>query len=259
MEKLKIVAIAFVYNEINFIDYKRQWAEEQDIELYIIDNMSNDGTWEYLQEKGIPSHRFNTNSGFHLVSLQQELIKTLHQIQPDWFVYHGCDTFYYTKNGLRNDIELANQQGHDALGLMGISIKNTGEVVPKNMSIFHVYQHGEITKNFFQVGKYTPTVKIHGDNIKCQNGKTIPSGVIINYGMTKSAKDREETLRRRKIAWRDGLRKDFGGHYRQASIKKWIWKKTELKNIAINNYGYVLEILKKYKQNDFWGKKQNGY
>lgn len=248
MEKLKIVAIAFVYNEIKFIDYKRQWAEEQDVDLYIIDNMSNDGTWEYLQEKGIPSHRFNTNHRFNLVALQQELIKTLHKIQPDWFVYHGCDTFYYTKNGLRNDIELANQQGHDALGMMGISIKNTGEVVPTNMNIFQVYQLGNMTKNHFQVGKYTPTVKIHGDNIKCVNGKTIPSGVIINFGMTKSAKEREETYNRRQLSWRkDGLRKDFGGHYTQGSQKKWVWKKSEVKNIRVTNYGYVFDILKNYK------------
>lgn len=240
MEKLKIVAIGYVYNEIEYIKYKHMWAIQQNFDLYIIDNMSTDGTWEYLQENNIPSHRFDTQNKFNIVTLQKELIRTLHTLKPDWYIWNGCDTFRYTKNGLRHDIELANSLGYDSLTLTLIDMKNTGEERVENSSPFHTYFFGEIVKDQTSIGKYNQDIKLHGDNIKSSNKKNIIfDGVLVNYGMTKKLKEREITFARRKLAWKqDGLRKDFGGHYRIASVKKWIWKKNELKDIRLTNYGY---------------------
>lgn len=240
MEKLKIVAIGYVYNEIEYIKYKHMWAIQQDVDLYVIDNMSTDGTWEYLQENNIPSHRFNTQNKFNIVTLQKELVNTLHKLKPDWYIWNGCDTFRYTKNGLRNDIEFADSQGYDSLTLTLIDIKNTGEKKEKNKSPFHTYFYGNIVRDQTTIGKYNKDIKLHGDNIKSFNKKNILfDGVLVNYGMTKSVKEREETYNRRQLAWKkDGLRKDFGGHYKQASLKKWVWKKEEVKDIRLTGYGY---------------------
>lgn len=244
MSKLKILAIGFVYNEIEYIKYKHMWAIQQDVDLYIIDNMSTDGTWEYLKENNIPSHRFDTQNRFNLVKLQGELIKTLHNIKPDWFIYHGCDTFYYTKNGLRNDIEIANNHGYDSISLMGISLKNTGEKRSNDQNPLNTYFHGNPSKEFIMLGKYQDQIKIHGDNIKCFNKKIINDGVIVNYGMTKRVKEREETFARRQLAWRkDGLRKDFGGHYQLGSQKKWIWKMNEVKDLRLTVYAYFFPLV----------------
>lgn len=257
MSKLKILAIGFVYNEIEYIKYKHMWALQQDIDLYIIDNMSTDGTWEYLKENNIPSHRFDTQNRFNLVKLQGELIKTLHKIKPDWFIYNGCDTFRYTKNGLRNDIEKANSHGFDAISLMLIDLKNTGENRNDNLGPFNKYFYGNILKQQITIGKYCDGVKLHGDNIKCNNKIVINDGVIVNYGMTKRVKEREETFARRQLAWRkDGLRKDFGGHYQLGSQKKWIWKLNEVKDLRITIYSYffpevqkLISMLNTYEKN----------
>ncbi len=245
-KKLKIIAIGFVYNEIEFIKYKHMWCKQQDIDLYIIDNMSKDGTWEYLRENNIPSHRFDTQNRFNLIKLQEELIKTLHKLKPDWFIYNGCDTFRYTKNGLRKDIEMANEEGHDTLSLMLLDIKNTGEIKEKNKTVFNTYFYGDIIKQQITIGKYHENLKIHGDNIKCMNKKVLNDGVLVNYGMTKDIKDREETLARRQLAWKkDGLRKDFGGHYLGASRKKWKWNLNEVKDLRLTAYAYFFPEVQK--------------
>lgn len=259
-EKLKIVAIAFVYNEIEYIKYKHMWAKQQDVDLYIIDNMSTDGTWDYLRENDIPSHRFDTQNRFNLVKLQGELIKTLHKIKPDWVIYHGADTFYYTKNGLRNDIENANENGNDGISLMGISMKNTGEKKEKNKNSFNTYFFGNPTKHFIMVGKYHENFKLYGDNIKTVNKKEILDGVIVNYGMTKSVKDREETFARRQLAWKkDGLRKDFGGHYLGGSRKKWKWNLNEVKDIRVTIYAYFFPQVQKLQNmcDEYFKEKEN--
>jgi hypothetical protein len=244
---MKIVAISFVWNEIKFIKYKHEWAKNQGIDLYIIDNMSDDGTWEYLKENNIPSHRFDTNDSFNLVKLQNELIDTLHKIKPDWYLYQGGDEFFFTPDGLINDIKKLESEGYDSLSLKHIEIRNTGEIVNNGDNIFDVFNYCTIESNQVRIGKYDKAITITGDGVSHRNCKKIPYALLVNYGMTKSKEERDKTLERRQKAWGEGLKSGYGKHYVIAKNKNWTWDKNHLTDIRTTGYGYYLDIIKKYK------------
>tara|TARA_B100000315_G_C14180540_1_gene408697 strand:- start:132 stop:455 length:324 start_codon:yes stop_codon:yes gene_type:complete len=91
---MKVIGIQNIWNEIDYLPLKIKWCEKNNIEPYIIDNMSDDGSWEWLQKNNIPSHRFDTGGAFHLSKLNDEMTKTLHKIKPSWIIYMGCDEFF---------------------------------------------------------------------------------------------------------------------------------------------------------------------
>ena len=86
---MRTLCILTIYNEIKFLPYKLQYCIDNNLDLYVIDNMSNDGSWEWLQENNIKSHRFDTDGMFYLKALQKEMVKTVHKEKPDWAIYNG--------------------------------------------------------------------------------------------------------------------------------------------------------------------------
>jgi hypothetical protein len=247
MSQLNILAIAFVYNEIQFIEHKINWANEYNINLYIIDNISTDGTWEVLQEHKVPSHQFDTNGVFHLTNLQAELLKTIHQLKPDWVIYHGADTFYFTPQGLRNDIELAELEGFDGLIVDFFDIRNTGETYTKDLNLYEVYQYGiDMNQKRKSIFKYKKDLEVYGDNFNPKFCKIISGGILLNYGMTKPAAQRENTLKRRESAWEQGLNRRFGSHYLRAQASNWCWDKSQLIHIKDTPWAYTLDNMINY-------------
>jgi hypothetical protein len=246
MAQTKILAISFAFNEINFIKLKKQWCKNENIDLYIIDNISNDGTWECLLEQGISCHQFDTNGEFHLNKLQDELIKTVHAIKPDWIIYMGADEFLFSPNGIRKDIEEADRQGYTVINNKTLNFHNTGENSDLHMfeKFFYYSDYGTQVR----IKKYSPNISLWADyfvgdtNIKKSSGFC-----LVNYGDTKTAAEREETLKRREKAWANNLDKNFGNHYVKGKAKNWIWDKTELIDIRTTNYSWVLQKLKELK------------
>ena len=57
-KKLKIVQISCVYNEMEYLPHQLKYIKSQGLDVYVIDNCSTDGTWEWLQENKTPSHQF---------------------------------------------------------------------------------------------------------------------------------------------------------------------------------------------------------
>lgn len=231
---MKILAIAFAYNEINYLPLKLSWANKENVDLYIIDNMSNDGTWEYLQDNNIPSHRIDTNETFDLTKLQAEVVKTLHEIKPDWVIYHGTDLFFITDNGIRNEIEIAELDGFDSLKMKCVFMNNTGEI-HEPFNPFNTFFYGNFIEDLTMISKYNENINISGDNLNNINTKFI-DGLIVNYGMTKTIKEREITLLRRQKSWANGLNPVFGCHYRKAKKQDWIWDKNNCVDLRNNKY-----------------------
>lgn len=68
-------------------------------------------------------------------------------------------------------------------------------------------------------------------------------GVVINYGNTKPAKEREDTYRRRKKAWDHGLDHNYGVHYLEGRMKHWRWDRSELVDIRTTDFGRYIKKL----------------
>ena len=68
---------------------------KQGCDIFVMDNFSNDGTYEWLLENNISTTRIDTNDSFYLSKLQRALVEEIKKISPDWIIYTGVDMFYH--------------------------------------------------------------------------------------------------------------------------------------------------------------------
>lgn len=244
----RVLAIGFVYNEMKYMPMKLEWARSEGIELYVIDNMSTDGTWEWLQANGVPSHRVDTGGSFDLRILQDSMMKTLAEIRPDWVVYQGADTFMMFQDGVRTAIREAELAGGNALHMDIVDFRNTGED-HRGFDPYGTYNYAVINeKVMVLVFEYRDGLEIAGDNIMGMDLYDV-EGAIFNYGMTKTKDERIETYERRKKAWENGMPSIMGEHYEMAQSVDWKWDRNDLVNVAGTKYWpYVMRLFRMNKK-----------
>jgi glycosyltransferase involved in cell wall biosynthesis len=231
-----ITAIMSTYNELDYLPLKIQWCRSNHIELYVCDNLSDDGTWEMLQHEHIPSHRYSSDGTFSERRLQQEIHDTLCRLSPDWVLYMGCDLFFTLPY---IDISKYNCVSFDFL-----SPKYTGEkrIYPFNPFTNFTYVKHEGTLKF--LFKWDENIRFDGDNIIVPNEQCYKSDCIaINYGDTKTVRQRETTLSRKRKAWENGDNLNHGCHLEDGGNVGWLWDKNYLWDISCDlTYLKILKI-----------------
>jgi hypothetical protein len=236
---MKILVAAFAYNERKYLPYFVNYYRNQGCDILVLDNYSNDGTYEWLVKNNVHTGRVDTNGTFHLGILQTALMNEIKKINPDWVIYLGVDLFYYFDDNICKVIEEADKKGYNIIRTSAFSAYNTGEKfeLPFDKKYFYVKKE----KSYQMIAKYQKGFKIVADNISVSNHKRLESnGFFINYGMCKPAEEREETYRRRQKAWAEGLKPYWGTHYKRAHEIKWTWEKRLLIDIrTISEYKFI--------------------
>jgi len=226
---MKVLAIAFVYNEMPFIERAIDYYKHQGCDLYVIDNMSTDGTWEWLQENNIPSHQFNTLNSFQLEWLQEEMIKTIHKIKPDWFLWFAPDLFHVFSSTIKETIEEVECLDYNQIVSDCYCVKNTGEEYA--LPLYEHYKYASINKRVLLCSKYSNELSILADRITIPYPEKAEMGVILEYGGCKPVEYQEAKLKRRQKAWKMGTPKGHGTHYLEGKKKNWIYEKEGLIDI----------------------------
>lgn len=226
---MDILLIAFVYNELPYIEKMVSYYKSQGLNVYIIDNMSNDGTYEWLLENNIECSRFNTNESFDLTLLQAEVYRVIMLKKPDWIVYAAADLYYVFDKPINEII-----WDHDLLGYNQLIVKcygalNTGEEF--NTPLYKNYIHGKFYRNLTMISKYDIDLKMNGDNILIPNINNIEvPGIMVNYGACKPKNEQIIKLKRRQSAWDNGLSERTGKHFKSGSLIDWTWNKDDYLN-----------------------------
>jgi len=234
---MKIVVAAFAYNERKYISHMVDYYQSQGCELLILDNYSNDGTYEWLVENKIRTLRVDTNESFHLAKLQHTLLHELTKVCPDWVVYTGIDTYFYFEGTIRAEIERAAYFNYNTIQTTHLEAYNTGEnfALPFQDNYFYI----DIKKRKREmIAKYDAKgFRLIADTIRIHNKKIYASdGMLINYGQCKPKAERKETYARRRKAWKLGEPEGHGQHYVINQAHNWIWTKEELLDIRETPY-----------------------
>jgi glycosyltransferase involved in cell wall biosynthesis len=240
---MRLLMITFVYNEIKYLPHVIDYYRSQGCEIYIIDNYSNDGTWEWLQENNIPSHRCDTNEEFAVETLQRDLEKTVHQLKPDWVMFAGADLYFIVEGTLQEYIQYIDKEGYNLLSLLCLTPLNTGE--PYGLPLCKCYFFSAIYRNVPMISKYTPEWTIIGDDIQLSEPRMIiGEGVAVNYGGCKTKEEQEAKLQRTIKAWENGTtRKNHSVHYPKWKKKEWIFDKEGLIDLRESEYyKYIKKI-----------------
>ena len=231
---LKIIQISCVYNEIDFLPNQIKYIKSQGLDVYVIDNYSTDGTWEWLQENKIPSHQLDTNNMFDLSKNHAELTKTAKKLKADWIYFADGDLFPVSKEyTIREFIEIADSTGHNTVFSDVIHMFNTGE---KRKGLFDTYFYGDKQDKWLKIVKSKYLKFVVGDGLALDKYKGMQKIiddeiVLFNFGMTKEKHQREETLKRREKAWENGLNRKLGRGFTAAKKQKWRWKKDDLTDV----------------------------
>lgn len=238
---MKITTIIFAYNELPYLPYWKTYYLNQGCGLYVIDNMSTDGTWEWLQDNNIPSHRFDTEGAFQLEWLMAELKNTLDKIKPDWFVIAGIDMYHIFTNRISEVIKKADLCGYNQIKCRYIfPFKNTGEPFYRDMRKVFFYAEKKNPSNVCLISKYVKDLTIKGDMVELPFSTILHSGAILEYGMCKPKEVNEEKYQRRKKAWDlYGTPKGHGIHYMKGREVNWKWDKERLIDVRKHEQGKV--------------------
>jgi hypothetical protein len=237
---MRILATTFAYNERKYIEQWVNYYRSQGCELYVLDNMSTDGTYEWLVENKVPCAQVDTGKAFHLHKLQDELMWDLEIIKPDWVVYNGIDLFTVTEKKLCDTLKELDDQGYNQLQLPCYNVFNTGEEFGTPLQKH--FTRGGLYRNLIMTAKYEKGFNIRNDNLGIENeNPRRVAGYMFNYGGCKPAQEQEEKLQRREKAWSEGLPSNVGKHFRAGRARGWVYGKDETEDLSIEPFWKYIE------------------
>jgi len=244
---MKTLMITFVYNELKYLPHTIEYYKKNGCDVYIIDNYSKDGTYEWLVENNIPCHRLDTNESFHVQLLEADLMRTVHRIKPDWVIFGSADLYHVTEIPISEYIEKVDSLGFNQLRLPCISAINVDEIY--NLPMPKHQNYGLYYKPLTMISKYNENLYLGGDDFFVNNAKPFTSdeGVSINYGPCKPNKDQDVKLERTRKAHANGMHPLLSVHYEKGKKLDWKFPKNifgdkifELKDSKYWNY--ILKI-----------------
>lgn len=244
---MKYLYITHIWNEIDYLPLKVKWCKRNGLDIYILDNYSDDGSWEWLMENKIPSERIDTGGSFHLGILQKKIDSIIKKIKPEWIIYLGLDSFAMTDNKLCDEIAKISKKGFNIIQMTWGNMLNTGESRNKFDPFNTYFYYATIKQKIKLIWKYHSLCKLYADEIIYPKHKKITNlkGIILNYGNTKSINQRIETLNRRRKAWKKGLTKGWGTYYLTYVKTNWIWNAAKVPNIKRSIYFKYIQKLQK--------------
>lgn len=232
---MKILNVICCYNEINYLPYVVKYYQHQDIDIFVLDNYSNDETWDWLQNNGIACERFDTDGAFDVVRQQNLRLEKYEELKPDWVIYGDADEFIITYEPIRDVIAKADKKNNNIIRLRKFDFRYTGEKREKRdpRSIYYYYEENYQEFGGIQrIHKNTKDISYSGDFIDFPDKKILDvKGFVLNYGGTKDKENGKDLLKRRKKAWEKGLNKVYGWHYLDYEKRDWFWDKNKLLDI----------------------------
>jgi hypothetical protein len=237
-KKSTVLNIICSYNEYQYLPNVVRYYEREGVDVVVADNYSDDATWEWLNDNGVPCFRFDTNGEFNLLK-QQALRKEAMAFykEYEWIIYGDADEYLVSDISLIDLKEKAIELKKSAVSFPCLEMLNTGEVVDyerrkEATNTYEYYMRIGRRHRFFENSR---TIRFYADFIKTNQLLMYEQCVVLNYGRTKPKYLREESLARRKKAWENGLPKLFGEHYLDDSKVGWLWDKKDFDSIKDHN------------------------
>lgn len=242
---MRTLMITFVYNELKYLPHTINYYRKNGCEVYIIDNYSNDGTYEWLIENNISCHRVNTNEAFHVRILEDDLVATVHRLKPDWVIFGSADLYHVTKIPIAEYVK-----GVDALGYNQITLPcidaipvSVNELTPKTPLPEH-FLNAQYYRPLTMISKYDEGFYLEGDTLLINNKRRYNGeGVSINYGPCKPPEEQETKLLRTRKAWEQGMSRGYSHHFEKNKKNNWLYSPDRSFNLKTSPYyEYVLKI-----------------
>lgn len=229
---MRVIATIPVFNEAEFLPLQIAYLRQQGVDIHVIDNESTDGSRAICESLGVTVTSLVTGGAFDLTAIQKERARVAASYQHDWHLYGDADEWNLFADGIVGVCLAAEAQGANVIRTSSYNLYYTGEkrsVDPRHGFYYGALRYsgcGGITR-LHRRGNF----RYHGDAIQGAGLKEYQPGIAamnLNFGGTKPAAARVETLKRRKVAWERGLRRSFGAYMLDAEQRDYTWDRSSL-------------------------------
>lgn len=209
---MKILWVFAVYNELELLPFKLDCINKNNMECYAFDNMSTDGSWEWLSQNGVPSEQFDSKGAYNLAQITDLYDRKIHEVKPDWAITAAPDMFYVHRKfrNFREVIERVNDSGFNIFdsGFRTFTFKFTGLERPGRDPRLTYRYYVDMYENNSCIAKYNPQQRVYADWIVIPDEKIYRSSdfVLLHYAMRHDGQERKTAhYARIQEAWKRGL------------------------------------------------------
>ena len=243
---MKILACGVVHNEIDILPYLLSYYDSQGIEVFIFDNYSDDGTWEYLQANNIECERINSDGSFSLAWFIEKRMEKWREIKPDWCIFLDADEFPLTFQlpSLKELIETRDREGFNVIKQTRVNFRPTGSEDFSQGDPLKIYRYYFIRfpkgKGHLQcerIFKYSDLMRLAGGgHAVWRVDKKVSAepldNPIFHYSMRENAEEKTRQRFDRHNKGGKGVRRRWNEHYaKYIKNNVWVWDKDKLEDI----------------------------
>lgn len=239
---MNILACGVIYNEMDIFPYLLEHYKSQDVEMFVFDNYSDDGTWEYLNDHKIECERLDTGGKLSTITFMESMMAKWRERKPDWCIYMDADEFPLTSefSTLKELVEDRDEKGFNVLRQERVNFRpvgtedySRGDPLKIYRYYFHELPH-QHPKNE-RIFKFSEEISVipTGGHFVTKLYKNISheplDNPIFHYTIREGAKEKiiERVVRRNKDE--ETTEKGWNVHYQTfVDDDKWLWNKDEL-------------------------------
>ncbi len=227
-----IVALLSVRNEEQYMERCLRHLIQQGIDVYIIDNDSEDNTREiaekFLGHGVMHIERFPYNGYFDHVGILQRKEGLSREIDADWFIHHDADEIreaplpYKTLYEAIYDVD---KQGYNVINFDEFVFTSTdpeesfeGKDYVSEMGYYYFFEPGIMRRmNAWKKNRSVSIVESGGHSIESSNLRVFPVNFILRHYIYLSKAYAEKKYTERKFSEKEI--EERGWHGRRAVIK----------------------------------------
>lgn len=233
-----VVALIATYNERDVIESVVNHFYENEVDVYIIDNWSTDGTFEKVERlkgKGVIGlERFPADGPspyFELVDILKRKEQLSQTIPADWFLHCDADEIRespWQELNLREAFYQVDQEGFNVVDFIVLRFDPTDDLFKEGMSLaqhfrFFKFDSQGRLKKISAWKKEGRIVDLHteaGHDIELENKRIYPIKFLLrHYPIRSQAHGERKVFVERKQRWSPDLKKK-GWHVQYDSLSK---------------------------------------
>ncbi|WP_377806282.1 glycosyltransferase family 2 protein (plasmid) [Azospirillum sp. A29] len=247
-EMVPVVAILAVYNEIDIIRASIEKLAEENVEIYVIDNWSNDGTFEILSDfhkRGVIELERFPSGGPTDEYQWQFLLKRKEEIALRyvgyWVVHQDADEIRrspWPKMGLRQAFWVAQKSGYTAVDYCVLNFRPIDDGYQMTMdpeSYFRFFEPGSSSDLRYQVKAWkqpSQRVDLHstgGHNVRFSSKVVFPYRFIMKHYPIRSSWQAHKKVYQERISRFSAEERAIGWHtHYDSQLEKltsvWNWR-----------------------------------
>jgi len=240
---MKILACAVVFNEIDILPYLVEHYKANGVEMFIYDNMSTDGTWEYLLGSGVECEQVDTGGILATPHFVRMRLAKWREVEPDWCIYMDADEFCMSFQfpTLRELIKFRDFQGVTVIQQPRLNFRPTGMEDFSKGNPLDIYRYYAPCPGHLMNDRI---FKYHRDNELLPSGGHYVEGVpkqvfsetlanpIFHYSIRENGKDKFARMSKRSNKDPETNARGWNTHLKKfLDADKWVWDKDELSDM----------------------------